>query len=95
MRQKRFRNRQPIIIRHDQQNKDRWLRTLDLAAFPVIEDFTIQLRPPDRLAGRKLDFVSPSSGLLASFPWWDHVDRDLRTWSIQQITLWDAGATLP
>lgn len=56
--------------------------TLGLAPldqFPLIEDFEVRLEAyedsPD--FGYHLRFFSPSRGYVASFPWWDFVERKL------------------
>jgi hypothetical protein len=49
----------------------------DLAGFPAVDDFMIDLEPSED-GGPHLAFKSRSAGRLAGFPAWDHADRDLR-----------------
>ncbi|HEU4520862.1 MAG TPA: hypothetical protein VFT12_02600 [Thermoanaerobaculia bacterium] len=49
----------------------------ELDSFPTIGDFDVILRDWDE-GGKHVEFVSGSKGVLATFPAWDHVDRDLR-----------------
>jgi hypothetical protein len=78
---KRFKNSQPLLIRDYNA-----LQTIDLTMFPEITDFTIQTEATKKF-GLRLFFASPTHGLLASFPWWDHVDRDIATWSRADIPI--------
>jgi hypothetical protein len=57
------------------------LPQLDLNAFPEISDFEIELYDRDHDLGPHLRFVSPSFGILTSFPWWYHMDTILTTTS--------------
>lgn len=49
----------------------------ELDAFPVVEDFSVQLVDAGE-GGQHLEFASATRGRLAGFPVWDHADRDLR-----------------
>lgn len=49
----------------------------ELESFPTIGDFDVILSDWDE-GGKHVEFVSGSKGVLANFPAWDHVDRDLR-----------------
>ena len=62
------------------------IKTLDLSAFPLINDFTVQLRNAGEF-GEHIDFTSKTWGLLARFPWWDNVEKDLPTWDATKIPL--------
>lgn len=46
-----------------------------IGPFPTIDDFAVTLSEGPN---RHLEFTSASHGRLASFPDWDHADRDLR-----------------
>ena len=49
-----------------------------------IDDFSIALRE-DGEGGRHVYFVSRARGVLAGFPYWDHADRDLRHFSLEDV----------
>ncbi len=53
------------------------LHEVELGAFPLIVDFVIELRASEDL-GQHIHYVSPTRGELASFPYWDNVERDMR-----------------
>jgi hypothetical protein len=50
---------------------------LELSGIPQIDDFGIRFGEPTE-GGRHIEYASASLGTLASFPAWDHPDRDLR-----------------
>ncbi len=55
---------------------------LPLDAFPLIEDIEVRLEAMRDGGGRArfgytVRFFSPALGYVASFPWWDHAERDL------------------
>ena len=62
------------------------LAAIELGTFPVIADFAIELRDSEDL-GQHVHFVSPSRGELASFPYWDHVERDMRHFAAEDVPL--------
>src|ERR1700694_1760297 len=62
------------------------LQSLDLRDFPIIGDFTIEMRESDEF-GQHVHFVSPSRGELASFPYWDNVERDMRHFLADDVPL--------
>ena len=62
------------------------LRAADLAAFPLIPDFTIELRDSEEF-GQHVQFVSPTRGELAGFPYWDNVERDMRHFVAEDVPL--------
>jgi hypothetical protein len=64
----------------------RALRFADLAAFPLIRDFTIDLRDSDDF-GQHVHFLSPTMGELAGFPYWDNVERDMRHFVADDVPL--------
>ncbi len=64
----------------------RSLRALDLSAFPLIADFSIELRDSEEY-GQHVHFVSPSRGELASFPYWDNAERDMRHFVADDVPL--------
>ncbi len=51
---------------------------------PEIDDFFITLRQ-DGDGGKHLYFVSRGRGVLAGFPFWDHADRDLRHFTLEDV----------
>ncbi|MBV9470976.1 MAG: hypothetical protein JOZ57_17200, partial [Abitibacteriaceae bacterium] len=59
-----------------------------LAAFPLIEDFTIRLKQTGTF-GVHLYFYSDKFGHLASFPWWDNVEQDLPRYTSKDIPVGD------
>ena len=62
------------------------LRGIELGAFPLIKDFAIELRESEDL-GQHIYYVSPSHGELASFPYWDNVERDMRHFVTEDVPL--------
>jgi len=66
------------------------LRGLDLLSFPPILDFAIELRQSEEL-GQHVHFISPSRGELASFPYWDNVERDMRHFVADDVPLGSIG----
>jgi len=60
------------------------LEALDGASFPVVKDFRVCLEHGGGL-GWHVRLVSSSRGLLAGFPWWDHADRALKSWSEDDV----------
>jgi hypothetical protein len=51
---------------------------------PLIDDFSIVLRE-DGEGGKHLYFFSRKKGVLAGFPFWDHADRDLRHFTLEDV----------
>jgi hypothetical protein len=64
----------------------RSLRFLDLDAFPVVGDFTIELRDSEEF-GQHIHYISPTRGELAGFPYWDNVERDMRHFVAEDVPL--------
>ena len=62
------------------------IQGIELGAFPVIDDFAIDLRETED-AGQHIHFVSPRHGELASFPYWDNVERDMRHFVSEDVPL--------
>lgn len=62
------------------------LREIELGAFPVIADFAIELRASEEL-GQHIYYVSASRGELASFPYWDNVERDMRHFMPEDVPI--------
>lgn len=79
-----FTNAVPIEL--DSAHYVRSLRDVELGAFPVIPDFAIELRESDDL-GQHVHYVSASAGELASFPYWDNVERDMRHFVAEDVPL--------
>lgn len=82
MRRRVFRNPEPLM-----QKAVASLEQLPLESFPTITDFLIETRPTSLKFGNHLYFVSESNGDLISFPWWDHVERQLGKWTREEIPL--------
>ena len=85
-----FSNSHPLILPEDPtafpNSLPRWkLSELNLKAFPEIEDFRIATFK-SKGYGYHLAFKSPAHGVLTSFPWWDHVDKDMAK-GIQEIPM--------
>jgi hypothetical protein len=59
---------------------------VDLSPFPVAADFSIELRDSEDY-GQHLHFVSAARGELASFPYWDNVERDIRHFVAEDVPL--------
>ena len=64
----------------------RALRFLDLDAFPVVGDFTIELRDSEEF-GQHIHYISPTRGELTSFPYWDNIERDMRHFVADDVPL--------
>ena len=62
------------------------LAAVDLSDFPVIGDFTIEMRESEEF-GQHLYFVSPTRGELAGFPYWDNAERDMRHFVAEDVPL--------
>src|SRR6266540_3974915 len=54
----------------------------ELDSFPTIDDFAVGLS-----ADRHIEFTSVKRGRLASFPAWEHADRDLRHFTPPDVPL--------
>ena len=79
-----FTNRTPLELASSEY--PRALRALDLGAFPLIPDFTIELRDSEE-CGQHVHFISPSRGELAGFPYWDNAERDMRHFAAEDVPL--------
>jgi hypothetical protein len=62
------------------------LTAIDLDSFPIVADFTIELRESEEL-GQHVYFVSPTRGELAGFPYWDNAERDMRHFVAEDVPL--------
>jgi hypothetical protein len=62
------------------------LRSVELNAFPIVRDFAIEMRDSEEF-GQHVHFVSPSLGELASFPYWDNAERDMRHFAPEDVPL--------
>jgi hypothetical protein len=62
------------------------LAAVDLEAFPVVADFTIEMRASEE-TGQHVYFVSPERGELAGFPYWDNAERDMRHFVAEDVPL--------
>ena len=56
----------------------------ELDSFPTIGDFAVAVRDG---ADRHIEFRSASRGRLASFPGWEHADRDLRHFTAADVPI--------
>lgn len=70
-----FENEQPLHLNSAHYPGE--LSTLDLESFPEITDFQMELFPAKSPTDQYLRFISPSQGVLASFPWWDKTNQAL------------------
>jgi hypothetical protein len=79
-----FQNPEPLEL----ASADYWraLRDLDLEDFPIVPDFAIHLRESED-AGQHVYFVSKTAGDLASFPYWDNAERDMRHFTAEDVPL--------
>ncbi|MHA2202756.1 MAG: hypothetical protein ACW991_03625, partial [Candidatus Hodarchaeales archaeon] len=50
------------------------LTKLDLEAFPIIDDFKVEIFNTKTFMGFHLRFTSKNLSVLTGFPWWDNVD---------------------
>ena len=66
------------ILQLPSSNYQLELRKLDLDAFPIIDNFKMELIDTKSDMGFHLRFVSEHLGILTSFPWWDNV-QDILT----------------
>ncbi|MGM1048072.1 MAG: hypothetical protein ACQEXX_18285 [Bacillota bacterium] len=61
---------------------------LDIDEFPLVTDFELILRQgKNDLLGKHLYYYSNELGILSSFPWWDHVDKQIVNYEITDIPL--------
>lgn len=79
-----FKNDSPIKLSTSSYSEE--IKKLDLNTFPLIDDFSIVTRDRGQL-GYHVYFLSNKFGLLASFPWWDHAERDLKDMDISKIPI--------
>src|SRR6476620_11062354 len=79
-----FHNPEPLEL--DGSEYAEALTTVDFDEFPLINDFTIELRESEEF-GQHVYFVSPTRGELASFPYWDNVERDMRHFVAEDVPL--------
>ena len=63
---------------------DEQIEDVDLDGFPLVSDFSVELRESAE-GGQHVHFVSAGNGTLASFPGWDHADRDLRHFTSSDV----------
>ncbi len=76
----------PVSLELVTPDYTRALRAVDLKSFPVVSDFSIELRESEE-SGQHIHFISPSRGELASFPYWDNVERDMRHFVADDVPL--------
>ena len=79
-----FSNDDPLEL--SSSDYTRAMRDVALDGFPVISDFAVELRESDD-AGQHVYFVSGKEGDLASFPYWDNAERDMRHFSAEDVPL--------
>lgn len=92
-RKRYFSNPQPLTLPEDTTafpgSYPRWkLHELDLMAFPEVDDFQIFVFKTE-MFGYQLSFNSPVHGILTTFPWWSHVEKDLSKWGHSEIPIGD------
>ncbi|HMJ65083.1 MAG TPA: hypothetical protein VK615_07010 [Candidatus Binatia bacterium] len=80
----RFQNGEKLVLQT--YNYEDEIKSLDLSAFPPVNDFTVDLRDTGEF-GQHIGFNSETLGPLAGFPWWDNVERDLPTYDSTRIPL--------
>ena len=68
-----FENEAPLQLASSTYKRE--LSTLDLDRFPEIHDFQMRLSGAKSLTDQHLQFISPTLGVLASFPWWDDANN--------------------
>jgi len=80
--EKLFYNNEPLYV----QDFDfvRWQEAFDLTSFPLVDDFTVRVKQTE-VFGLHLYFQSEQLGQLASFPWWDNVEKDLPQYDSSKI----------
>jgi hypothetical protein len=60
----------------------------DLQKFPLITDFELAFKyGKSKWLGNHLNYYSKQFGILSSFPWWDHVDRQVVNFESKDIPL--------
>ncbi len=74
-------------VRLPDYDYERRLVNLNLDAFPLIEDFEIMTKKRGKYMSLHIYFSSAKNGILATFPWWNHVDRRLREMDMDHIPL--------
>lgn len=81
-----YQNDKPIILSSYDYTKE--LSKLDCNSFPLIEDFEIITIDTGEYMGIHVYFFSQTIGkMIASFPWWDHADKNLKEMDISSIPL--------
>ncbi|MEJ8553361.1 hypothetical protein [Tepidibacter sp. Z1-5] len=81
-------NSKKLAFKKDKEGNTIWSFTcLDLDEFPLIDDFKIKIKYNGEYLGNHLYFINTQNEILASFPWWDHVDKDLINMNIENIPL--------
>ena len=76
-----FPNEKPLYL-----SDKSYIQVLDFDEFPLVQDFIIEVRQTKSF-GLHLYFHSVKLGQLASFPWWDRVDKSLRNYTAENIPL--------
>jgi hypothetical protein len=80
-----FQNDEPLELAS--ADYTRAMRDVALDGFPVIPDFAIELRETNDDTGLHVFYVSATAGQLASFPYWDNAERDMRHFSAEDVPL--------
>lgn len=72
----------------ENKNYSENIKELDLNQFPLIEDFEIIIKDCGKNLGLHLYYFSKKLGkTIASFPWWDNVNRDFVNMSLDNIPI--------
>lgn len=82
---KLYKNDRSIRLRDN--NYSEQLPSLDLSAFPLIDDFKITLIGRGNLGMHLYYFSQSLNRKIASFPWWDNADKDISIMCISDIPL--------
>ncbi|MCR3750518.1 hypothetical protein [Lentzea californiensis] len=59
----------------------------NLELFTRVDGFKIELFQSSSSSSTALRFTDDQGQEIASFPWWDDVDQDLRRWTVENIPL--------
>ena len=56
----------------------------ELGSFPIVKDFSVEISESE---DHHLTFNSAARGVIASFPAWEHADRDLRHFTPSDVPI--------
>lgn len=84
---KKFANARVLKFEKD-QNYSESIKALDLNLFPLIDDFEIVIKDCGKYMGLHISYYSKKlRKTIASYPWWDNVNRDLMNMCIDDIPI--------